>query len=94
MPQDLQHSILFELCIIHDKNQINQHKSTRITSLLADINDAKQYDGSPKQIQTISPHLSYSHYTNSNSNSNDEHTPILLLRSMTIGDVMSSNSKT
>ena len=36
-------TILFQLGIIHDKNQINLHKSTRITSL-ADINDQLQFD--------------------------------------------------
>ena len=93
MPQDLMHSILFQLGIVHDKNQINQHKSTRITSQLADINDATQYDGSPEAITSISPHLSYSHYTSSSSAANTSaagyvHHDIQLLRSMTIGGIM------
>eukprot|EP01083_Nonionella_stella_P102539 291755_1 len=51
---------------------------------LADINDATQYDGSPPQIQTISPHLSYSHYLSSNASYDEIH----LLQSMTIAGIM------
>merc|ERR1712129_297561 len=85
MPQDLIHSNLFKLGVCHDKNQLNLHKSTRITSMLADINDATHSDGSPEAIQTISPHLSYTHYT---SNANE----MKLLRAMSIGGIMMNES--
>ena len=58
MPQDLVHSRLFQ-----NQIQINEHKSTRTTSLLADINDKAQRraaagSAAHAPLASFSPHLS------------------------------------